>query len=158
MSDPKFNIELVQLEDIIITNARIENNTDLVALEKNKYFFEIEYSFNLGVNESEKRIRVVFTCSIKTFQKADNAAVEINAKFDIGFIFKIDNFSDLVGESPDFAVNSDLVISLSNIAYSTSRGVIFTRCQGTILKSLILLIQPSDKLIDWDSFPQRTIN
>jgi hypothetical protein len=138
---PLFSVDLVRLEDIVITNARIDNNTEISNLDRNKYFFDISHAFKIAFNIEQKKVRVVSSSVIKTLEKSNRNEIGINANFDIAFYFSIENLDD-------FLNSQDLIVSVSNIAYSTSRVIIFTRCQGTIFKSIIIPIISTEKLID----------
>lgn len=138
-----FDINLVNFQDISVLNARIENNTNLTQLDRASHKFNLDYEFDLGINIEEKRLRAKFTCNLKTV-KNDETPVDIEASFSLAFFFHIKNLSDLVGKVTPYQPHEELEISITNLAYSTSRGIIFTRCQGTILKNWILPIMPTD--------------
>ena len=38
-----FDINLVKIDDIVVTNALIDNNKKIVAVEKGKHFFHLTY-------------------------------------------------------------------------------------------------------------------
>ena len=144
-----FNVDLVKIENIVITNARLENKTDITVLEKNKYEFDIVHTFSIAINIEERKLRVISSCQVKTLERNSKSEIGIWANFDIAFFFYIENLNELVvGAGPEFESNTDLIMALSNIAYSTSRGIIFTRCQGTIMKSLIMPIMSSEKIME----------
>jgi hypothetical protein len=138
------DIELLRIDEIVINNAAIENNTELSFLEKDKYYFEINYNFSAGINPSQKKVRVIINCNISTFLNS-NEKIDINGKFEIAYFFSVEN---LLNTGEEIEINSDLASSLANIAYSTSRGIIYTRCQGTILQKLILPVTSTKRLVD----------
>jgi hypothetical protein len=142
-----FDIELLKVDEIVINNAAIENNTQFSFLEKDKYYFDIKFGFSPGINLSQKKIRIIFTCDILTFTNS-NEKVDIKGRFEIAYFFEVENLEKLVNIEDGIEINSDLVTSLGNIAYSTSRGIIYTRCQGTILQKLILPVMSTKKLVD----------
>ena len=45
-----FNIDLIKVDEIIITNAAIDNNAGLSSLEKDNYYFDLTYGFSPGIN------------------------------------------------------------------------------------------------------------
>lgn len=153
-----FNIDLIIMDQIQITNASINNEAQLSTLEKGKHEFKLTYNFLLGHNILEKKFRIIFSCEIKTFGE-DSNEININAKFDIAFLFTVENLEGLIIKTEDsevFTIDNDLITSLANLSYSTSRGIIYTKCQGTILKSVIIpilstqnlleILQPADKM------------
>jgi hypothetical protein len=149
MSDKtKFDVKLVNIDNIVITNARIDNDTQLAVLEKHKYIFDITHSFSISINTEQNRMRVVFSCIIKTVSKETNREVDVKANFDIAFFFIVENLKELVSGEFTLTSNADLVVALANISYSTSRGILFTRCQGTIMKSLMLPILENSEIVN----------
>lgn len=140
-----FDIRKARIEDISIVNAQINNETELIALPKEKYIYNIGYSFEVALNFEIKKLRIVHFCDVKVCRVEDKEPIAINAKFDIAYYFVFQNFDELF-ENPDIEVKEHIVTSLINIVYPTSRGILFTRCQGTILKNLILPILPTDEI------------
>ncbi len=146
-NNDNFDIELLKIDEIIILNALIENNTDLSHLESEKYYFDISYGFSPAISVNQKKIRVIFTCNIKLLTLT-NEPIDIKGRFELAYFFELENLEKLVNLENTIEINSDLITSLANISYSTSRGIIYTRCQGTILKKLILPIISTKKLLD----------
>ncbi|MFT3946154.1 MAG: hypothetical protein QM763_04190 [Agriterribacter sp.] len=147
MSDSNnvFDIELINLEDINISAASIENKTEFTALDSTSYSHDVDYRFKFGVNKSQKKIRAIFECKIFTFNNL-REKIEVEGNFDIAYVFLIKNFDDLINVSEHLELEDNLVLSIANIIYSTSRGIIYTRCQGTILNNVILPILSTKKL------------
>lgn len=142
-----FNIDLIILEDIVITQATIENTSELTSLSDD-YSFDLTYGFKPGVSLQRSKARIIFTCEIQT-KDGNDEKVPVHGRFDISFQFAVKNLNELVFKTEEsLQVNSDLMTTLSNIAYSTSRGIIYTRCHGTILKKVILPILSNKKLIE----------
>lgn len=143
-----FDIDLIKIDEIVITNAGIDNNTQLTSLEKDNHYFDINFGFESGVNLPQKKFRLVFSCNMSTFTK-DDIKVDVSGRFDIVFYFIVENLDTLtrVDSENGLVINSDFVTSLANIVYSTSRGIIYTRCQGTILKHTILPILSTKDLL-----------
>ena len=143
----KFDIDLVTLDDIVVTNATIHNPNN-IKLAKSEY--SINFWFTPGVNVAEKKIRLILTCEIKSTSPSDEHAV-ITGTFDLAYYFKIDNLEELIKKikenNDEVIIDNAVSISLANIAYSTSRGIIFTRCQGTALGKVIIPILPNDKIV-----------
>ncbi len=142
-----FKIELLKITDIVINKAAIENNTKLSQLEPDRYYFDIEYGFIPGIKMLEKKVRLIFNCDIKTFSNTKEK-IDIKGRFEISFFFDVDNLDKLTIPGDEIVVDSSLMESLANITYSTARGIIYTRCQGTILKSLILPIISTKILVE----------
>lgn len=141
-----FDINKVRIEDILITNASIENQDNLSGLEKGQHQFDLTYGFDPALNVEQKRVRFIFNCEIKVLDNNRNS-LGVSAKFAIAFIFVVDNLDELVIKKEEMSdIDGDLMIALANITYSTSRGIIYTRCQGTIIKKIIFPIISNVKL------------
>lgn len=81
--------------------------------------------------------------SVKTLKgNIDSATHEI--------VFKVENMDDFIdqAEKPeDTVMDYMLMATLVGIAYSTVRGIIFTRTQGTSLNTVILPVVDPKKII-----------
>lgn len=142
----KFNIELVKLEDIVVTNATIQNPGNTNPINSN---FEINFSFIPGLNLVEKKVRIILSCEIK-LDARPNSNENISGKFDLAFYFQIENLEEIIKgadkEKGEIVIDKDATISLANITYSTARGIIFTKCQGTVLGKVIMPILSNEKI------------
>ncbi len=146
----KLDIEKVSLDSIIVLKAAVNNGTQMSSLEDGKHEFDLTYNFQIGLNRTENILRYIFSCGIKTLNEKQ-VEIDVTAKFDIAYLFKIDNLEELItiNESDDsIKINDELITILANICYSTSRGIIYTKCQGTIIKNLIIPILPTSKLVE----------
>lgn len=142
--EKKFIVNLLHIENVLIKSAAIENPDNVLAFD-NGTSFEINISLSPGVNLEQKKLMLVFNCQVT----AETSGVKTNAscKFEIAYFFQVDNFDELIQVQEQINVNDDLASSMANIAYSTSRGVIFTRCQGTIFNKLIIPVVSNDELL-----------
>jgi hypothetical protein len=151
MNEPvyKYDVNKVKLEEITIVKASINNEEGVSSLDKNAGF-DIKFKVTPGVNLSLKKIRIGFDCTIQAFKDQSlSQQLGVNAMFEIYFVFYVDNLEELAKDDVDglIDVSQDLVASLSNITYSTSRGIIYTRCLGTILSKTILPVISTSKLL-----------
>lgn len=148
MKSKDFDIEQLLINEIVINSAAIQNNTGTAHLGDDKYFFNVAFSFSPAVSKKHQKIKVVFTCNISA-STIEEEPVDINGKFEIAYFFSIEDFERLVViKSDDINLNPNLAASLANIVYSTSRGIIYTRLQGTIFKKIILPVMSTEKLAD----------
>ena len=144
-TEKKFNIELLSVEDIRIQNASIKSPQNLTTLGDSG--FDINISLRPGINVEQKKLLIVFSCEASPKLKEAQIAIDAYCKFEIAYIFHVKNLNDLTTEQNDhFEVDEELATSVVNIAYSTSRGIIFTRCQGTVFNTLILPVTSTKAL------------
>ncbi len=104
--------------------------------------FNIEFDSKEGFGLDDKLVRIVFTTRI-TAVNEENGVLPLTAEFSLEFIFKIDNLTDYISrfdeEIKNINVHYALGHTLLGIVYSTARGIILTRTQGTVVQEGILL-------------------
>lgn len=148
-----FDIDLLTLDDIEISNASISNNTGISDLEIGTYAFESKYAVFPALNLEYNKIRIEFTVDIGVILKAkpprnEEQFTDIKANFKLYFYFTFPNLANLIEIQDEEKANidGDFSYNLLNIVYSTSRGIVFTRCQGTIFFRNILPVLSDEKL------------
>lgn len=108
----------------------------------------LDNSLQLGFNMDEKLVKADFTIEIKTKSKGQNAK-EATGNFHLIFIYHVENLHDLA--KPDdknlIDLHPGLANALSSVTYSTSRGILLTRLQGTALQNFVLPIINPNKLL-----------
>jgi hypothetical protein len=69
--------------------------------------------------------------------------------FTLIFIYRVENLEELAIEDKNkkLNLNPGLANALSSVTYSTSRGILITRLQGTALQNFVLpIINPNNLL------------
>lgn len=110
--------------------------------------YQIECTSETTVNIDEKLIRVLFKVDIFVIDEKDKKT-GTDASYTNEFIFQIDNLEELTKLLDNDIVEIDVELSktLLSLSFSTSRGMIFNRTQGTILNGIILpVVNPNDLL------------
>ena len=109
---------------------------------------QLENSLQLGFNLDDKLAKADFTVSIKTDSKGENEN-EASGNFHLIFIYRIENLEGLAipEKNKRLNLNPGLANALSSVTYSTSRGILLTRLQGTALQNFVLLIINPSKLL-----------
>ncbi|SDD69536.1 hypothetical protein [Niabella drilacis] len=110
--------------------------------------YQLDNSLQLGFNLNDKLAKVDFFISVKTDSKGKNKN-EASGIFHLVFIYQIENLEALA--IPDknklLKINSGLANALSSVTYSTSRGILLTRLQGTAFQNFVLPIINPNKLL-----------
>jgi hypothetical protein len=109
------------------TNVKIGQNTGL-NLEKNLLVIKMEIILN-GLNN-------------------EDSEVGLTARYLIEFAFTVDNLKELVQIQGSIStIDGRLAATILGIAYSTARGIVVERTQGTFFNGAILpVINPSSLL------------
>lgn len=139
MSESKFDIEQVSLLSISVVSAALENKGSLKTIDDPPLELAFRYQLDPGVNIRSKRAQILADFEIRAF-KSENEPPEVTSQYKIAFIFSINNLPDLVTATGTELndVDGEMLASLLNIVYSTSRGILYTRFLGTVLEGVIL--------------------
>jgi hypothetical protein len=140
--DPK----KIHLLDFHIVKGQIDSPLDFDSSGIDGYNSTCD--FELGFSMSENLVKADFKASVKT-TSGDKNGIEAAGLFHFVYVFRVENLNELVqqGEDKKLTINGGLGNALASITYSTSRGVLMTRFQGTELKDFILpVINPNDLL------------
>jgi hypothetical protein len=110
--------------------------------------YEIDNTLQLGFNMEDQLVRADFTIDIKT-KSTGGHHNEATGHFHLVFIYSIDNLVELAHPNTHqrIELHPALGNALSSVTYSTVRGVLLTRLQGTALQNFILpVINPNQLL------------
>lgn len=109
---------------------------------------QLDKSLQLGFNLDDKLAKADFTISVKTDSKGENES-EATGNFHLIFIYRIENLEELAipEKNKRLNLNPGLANALSSVTYSTSRGILLTRLQGTALQNFVLPIINPNKLL-----------
>lgn len=146
MEGKKIEPEKIHIVDFKIVRASIDSPWDyeLSAVK----LFHSEVKFEIGFDVSNLLARTNFIVDVKTDDINVNTE-EAKASFEFIYIFEIENLAELIEvninneiEKTDFGLQN----ALASITYSTSRGVLMSRLQGTIFSNFILPVSDPNKL------------
>jgi hypothetical protein len=147
MSDKSlFRPEKLSMVEFKFLKGQIDTPENYVVPNKTDY--SIENLLELSFNMKEKLIKVDFSINMQTANQQTTA--QATGSFRLVYIYHIDNLEELI--TPDTTnselnVNADLANTVVSISYSTSRGVLLARLQGTALQQFILpIINPNTLL------------
>jgi len=110
--------------------------------------FQLENTLQLSFNLEEKLVKADFTVEITTNSKGINGK-EASGNFHLVFIYRVLNLEKLTEPEKNnlIELHPDLGNALSAVTYSTSRGILMMRMQGTALQNFILPIINPNKLL-----------
>ena len=110
--------------------------------------YHIDNAMQLGFNLQEKLVKVDFTIEIKTESEGQDIK-EATGNFHLVFLYEVENLTDLAkpNDLKLIELHPGLANALSSVTYSTSRGILLTRLQGTALQNFVLpIINPNTLL------------
>lgn len=110
--------------------------------------YETSMAFGSSFNLEKKVVKANMGFEIET--KSTSKQEEATVNFDFVYIFKVENLDELLADDADPKDLKRLMIAIAAISFSTSRGVLLTRLQGTVMKEYILpIIDPVKLLNEW---------
>ncbi len=148
MSDNKnpFQPEKLTMLNYTMVKGQVEvpENFDASLLDGNN----VEHGLQLGFNVDEKLIRADYQIALTTESKG-KATQEASGQFHLVFIYHVENFEALAHMQKDNLVtlHPALANAITAVTYSTARGILLVRLQGTPFQYFILpIIDPNSLL------------
>lgn len=143
MAKNELKPEKISIKDFKIVQGQIESPFDFDDLNIKGFQFNIDY--HTGFNLEDKLSKVDIKISVQSESKIEQE--EAKGMFHFVFIYNIENLEELIiKQKNDIAkIDANLGNALASITYSTSRGILMTRFQGTVLSEFILpVVNPND--------------
>jgi hypothetical protein len=138
--------EKIEIVDFKIIKGQINSPFDFENEKVAGHTFNVD--FELGFNLEDKLVKADFSVHVET-KSNENTIEEAVGNFSFVYVFYVDNIEELttLEEDETITIHPALGNALASITYSTSRGILMTRFQGTVLSDFILpVINPSDLL------------
>lgn len=107
-------------------------------------------------DEQAGEVEVFLDLGIQLTTGKSAKPVGINGRFELEFTFTVGNLAELLltTDQPTAQLHPQLLLLLLSVAYSTARGILWTRLAGTPLEGITLpLINPSQLLPPTAGFP-----
>ncbi|AWM14617.1 MAG: hypothetical protein CMP76_15300 [Flavobacterium sp.] len=141
--------EKIEIVDFKIIKGQIHSPFDFEEEKVQGHNFNV--NFELGFNIPDKLIKADFSVNVETKSEKENEGdEEAIGSFSFVYVYYIDNIEELtkLEEDNTVTISPALGNALAAITYSTSRGILMTRFQGTALSNFILPIINPNKLIE----------
>jgi hypothetical protein len=140
----------IEADKIHILNIRtLKGNIDASAEANTEKIAGHQFSFelNTGLNPAEKVVGLQLLVNINAVDK-DDKPLNIKGSYTHEMLFHVDNLDEFI-ESKDGSnvIDAGMGSTLISIIYSTVRGIICTRTQGTSLGLVVLPVIDPKKLM-----------
>lgn len=108
----------------------------------------VDNALQFGFNLSEQLVKADFSIEVTTKSKT-LPRKEASGNFHLVFIYQVDNLDELAATNENHLIelHPALANALSSITYSTARGILLTRLQGTALQTFVLPVINPNKLL-----------
>jgi hypothetical protein len=109
--------------------------------------FSYNANLDTGFNLDQKLIRADLSVNVSTISKEKSE--EANGSFHLVFIYYFEDLPEHSKLSENGAVdwNPYLANAIASITYSTSRGILISRFQGTVMRDFILPVVDPNTLV-----------
>jgi hypothetical protein len=138
-----FDLEKLSILDFKFVKGQVEMPEDFDVEKIDGH--HLENGLLLATDIVKNLIKADFTIEIKTDSNGQNLE-EARGSFHLVFIYRIENLDELAnwGNFNVLELNPTLGHALASITYSTARGILLTRLQGTAFAGFILpIINPA---------------
>jgi hypothetical protein len=145
MEEIKFTAEKLHFINFEVQSASIESPPKFRIDEVVNHEFTV--SFNIGFDLEAAILRADLTIEVVTESDGKNEK-EANGSFHLVAYYTIENLKELVRINGDsYDVDGIMATNIAAITFSTARGIIYTRFQGTALRNFILpIVDPKSML------------
>lgn len=139
--------EKIEIVDFKIIKGQINSPFDFD--EENVVGHTFNVDFELGFNLEDKLVKADFSVYVETKSNEVNIEEAIG-NFSFVYVFYVDNIEELTTLEIDetITIHPALGNALASISYSTSRGILMARFQGTVLRDFILPVIDPDSLFE----------
>lgn len=152
MSEKKLiNPQLIQIREFKLINGQIDSPFEFQI--QNIESFDYNVNLNTGFNFDEKLIKAEISVNVSTISK--EKVVEARGSYKFVFVYHFENLSEHAkpGEDGKIDLNPYLGNAIASITYSTSRGILLSRFQGTVMRDFMLPVIDPNALLDNKPFP-----
>ena len=157
MAASKIKPELIHLIGIRVLKSHLEVSDKLMDKPRKIDGFEMGSSSESGFNFDEKLMRFRLRLKLTGHDKSQKP-IGIEGEYAIEFNYHIENMDDFLTkkeEQDDYIVGDDLGGTIAGISYSTARGIILERTQGTDFNGIIIpVINPKELLVSESANPE----
>ena len=148
-SSTSIDIDKLALLKVTVFKAHLEANEAFRDTPKPINEFGVETATDSAFNFKDKLCRFRLYLKFTAIDSEKNQ-VGLDAEYGIEFHYQIDNLNDYLihKEGNEVQVDTGLGTTLCAISYSTARGIILERMQGTYFDGAILPIVDAGKLLN----------
>ncbi|MCP9769431.1 hypothetical protein EGI22_16125 [Lacihabitans sp. LS3-19] len=144
-ADIPFSPSKLNLLEVKYLKGNMESPEDLFT--ENIVDFNSDCSMSVGFNIEQNMLRANFSAALSS-NYADEIETGATAYFELSFIFSYEKLSEMLDFDNDgivLKIHPNLFNAISSISYSTSRGLLISRLQGTSFSDFILpIIDPNE--------------
>ena len=137
----------IHLRNIVLLGSSLEADDNFLKSPSKPPSCEVKLGHSSDGNPNSNRFNIRLEIQLAG-QDQQGQALGIKTRFLIHFEFEVDNLSDFILHRDEahttIGIEATLMLTLFNISYSTARGMVLSRTQGTFFDGVILpIIDPA---------------
>ena len=138
--------EKIRLLDFRLLTGRLDSQLDFDPEKTSGYGFSVD--FDMQFDLKHKGIKADFHISLKSQSELEREEAE--AEYHLIFAYHVENLLELVQIKKDKTLEVDhgLANAISSVTYSTARGILIARFQGTAFRDFYLPIVNPNTLFE----------
>lgn len=154
MEAKRIQPEKIVLREFRLVKGLIDSPFDFKVSEIKSFDFKVD--FKTGFNLDEDLIKADFGIDVATV--SNQPVTEATCNYHFVFLFFVEGLKEhaVMTENNVVDWNPYLANAVASITYSTSRGILMSRFQGTIMKDFILPVVDPNGL--WAKKPEASSN
>lgn len=129
--------------NLYTTDEFLKKNSDLINQVK------INYAQNSSFDVESRKVRIILNIQLIAVDQEEKE-IGLTGEYEIDFIIYIENFKEFLKQdaNDNLVIDSLLGATMMGIIYSTARGIILERTQGTFFDGVILPVINPNALIE----------
>ena len=142
------NINELQLEYVDEWITSISNPTGVQGDIGNEIKLKFNIRINRGIEKLANKARIKVHVLV-TPEEEPEGETGVKGEFLLGFVFEVNSLSDYMSfEDGSWHIDPTLSGTLISTAYSTARGIVYSKCKGSPLGSVLMPIISVQDLMD----------
>lgn len=141
--------EKIKVASVKLLSSNLYTTDDFIRSKTTSvHQVRINYAQNSSFDLKAKKVRIILNIQLIALDK-DEKEIGLTGEYEIDFILHIENFNEFLKKNKqgNAVMDSALGSTLMGIVYSTARGIILERTQGTFFNGVILPVMNPNKLI-----------
>lgn len=136
----------IKIREFRIIKGQIDSPYDFHISDISSYDFNLD--FTTGFNIDENLIKADFIINLKTVSAEPQQ--EATSLYHFVFLFDVENLGEQAQVMTDGSTDANpyLANAIASITYSTSRGILLSRFQGTVMRDFILPVIDPNSLFE----------
>jgi hypothetical protein len=142
----KIDPKKIIIREFRLIKGQIDSPFDFRISDIKSFAFDVD--FNTGFNLEENLIKADINIKVSTV--SGETTQEAECTYNFVFIFFVENLTEHAQLAEDKTIdwNPFLANAIASITYSTSRGILLSRFQGTVMKDFMLPVINPDALLE----------